>query len=212
VSVIPNPVQYPLPVNNPVVVPDTVCKPGRKILLAVGTKPYQKGFDLLTESFCAVANMFPDWDLVILGLQGNKIENGLSTEHIVRQVASKGLTDRLFLIERVGNIADWYKTADLFVLSSRYEGFPNALIEAMSHGCPSIAFGCDTGPNEIISNNLNGCIVSDISSIALTGVMQECMSDSALRKKLSSKALECRNTYSAESVYAQWCKVFEITT
>lgn len=204
VRVIPNAVQYPLPSHPPRVSPDALRRPRRKLLLAVGTKPYQKGFDLLIEAFGAVAGEHPDWHLAFLGLRADRAERGLSGAAIMRRARDLGLEARTLFVDHVGNVGDWYAAADLFVLPSRFEGFPNALIEAMSHGCASIAMDCETGPRDIVEDGVNGLLVTEFSSQALAAALSRCMSDPALRQALAAEAVRVREAFGEEAVFRRW--------
>jgi len=207
VAVIPNAVQPVLPSVPPLVQPDTVLPSGRKLLLAVGTKPYQKGFDLLVAAFARIAGDRPEWDLAIPGLLPERIEEGVSGQYIRDAAAASGLMDRVFLPGHVGNMADWYGASDLFVLSSRFEGFPNVLVEAMSAGRACVAFACDTGPGEIIRNGIDGILVRDLTVEALAGALAQAMDDADLRARLAAAAVDVARRYAPASVLGAWCRV-----
>ena len=104
-------------------------------------------------------------------------------------------SNRIFFPGDVGNVEDWYKRADLFILSSRYEGFPNVLLEAMASGCPSIAFDCDTGPREIIENGINGFLIPRENIEKLEIAMKELIFDEKLRKKFATEALRLKKNF-----------------
>lgn len=207
VAVIPNAVQPALPSVPPLVRPDTVLPPGRKLLLAVGTKPYQKGFDLLVAAFARIAGDRPDWDLAIPGLLPERIEEGVSGQDILDTAAASGLTDRVFLPGHLGNMADWYGAADLFVLSSRFEGFPNVLVEAMGAGRACVAFACDTGPDEIIQDGIDGILVRDLTVEALAGALAQAIDDADLRARLAVAAPDVASRYAPATVLRAWCTV-----
>lgn len=207
VAIIPNAVQPALPSAPPVVRPADVLPPGRMLLLAVGTKPYQKGFDLLIAAFARIASDRPDWDLAIPGLLPERVEEGISGQDILDTAAISGLTDRVFLPGHLGNMADWYAAADLFVLSSRFEGFPNVLVEAMGAGRACVAFACDTGPEEIIQNGIDGILVRELTVEALAGALAQMMDDAELRARLAKAATDVARRYAPSSVLDAWCRV-----
>ena len=139
--VLPNPVMLPLPSKPPVLDPGDLIDPERKLLLTVGRLDPPKRQDLLIQAFAdAVAS---DWELVVLGEGPSRLELEALT-------AKLGLAGRVRLPGFAGNLADWYIRADLFVLPSSYEGFPNALLEAAAHGTASIAFDVKAGPRDIL--------------------------------------------------------------
>lgn len=209
VHVIPNPVFWPIPSFSPQVAPDNVVPPERKIILAVGTKPDQKGFDLLVRAFSGLASDHPNWALVIIGLDpaSDAISGGgASVQWLAEEV---GVAQSVYLPGRLGNVAEWYQRADLFVLSSRYEGFPNVLLEAMASGCACIAFDCNTGPRDLIQHGVNGLLVSAECVDALTNAMARLMSNDDLRVELGNNAVAVRQTFSERRVMALWQQVFQ---
>ncbi|MFO1409005.1 MAG: glycosyltransferase family 4 protein [Steroidobacteraceae bacterium] len=199
--VIPNPVALPMPRVSPLVAPSSVGVAGRRRLLAVGRLDEQKGFDLLVAVFAELSRHHPNWELVIVG-------EGPLRGSIERQIAAVGLLDRVHLAGRVGNVGDWYAGADAFVLSSRYEGFPNTLVEAMSLGLPSVAFDCETGPRDVIDDGHNGLLVPAGDLGALKTALCRILGDEELRISLGRKALEVADRFSLEKVAAMWERLF----
>lgn len=199
--VIPNPIPYPLPSAEPNLLPKSVINSTRRTLLAVGRLDWQKGFDLLLSAFTNLAQSNATWDLVILG-------EGELRQPLETQVLALGLKGRVFLPGRAGNVGDWYVHADLFVMSSRFEGFPNTLGEAMAHGCAVVSFDCDTGPRDIIRHDVDGLLVPNGDVRALEIALSRLMADNALRERLASKAIEVRQRFSIEKIAATWEELF----
>ena len=205
VSVIPNAVSMPIPVDTSRPCPEPESG-GQKLILAVGTKPYQKGFDLLLQAVIPQLQRESDWSLVVLGIDQERLLGQLSETHQTGERPDLPL-DRIRALGEVGNAGAWYDAAEIFVLSSRFEGFPNVLVEAMAHGCASVAFACPTGPAEIINDKDTGLLVpnGDISalSIAIRGLMQ----DAEARGRLGDRAKGVLSRYSEDAVFALWSKV-----
>jgi glycosyltransferase involved in cell wall biosynthesis len=199
--VIPNPVAWPMEAASPAIPPDSVGLAGRRRLLAVGRLAPQKGFDLLIGAFAACARSFPEWELVIVG-------DGPSRAELEAQIEALGLGDRVFLAGRAGNIGAWYERADAYVLSSRFEGMPNVLLEAMSHGLPVISFDCETGPRELIRHGIDGLLVPPQDPKALAEAMAALMGDGPLRLRLGTRAVETRQRHALETIEAQWVSFF----
>ena len=187
---VPNPVLWPLPRFEPALAPHSCLPTDAKMLLAVGTKPYQKGFDRLISAFLHLAEEHPDWHLVILGLDPAAASHHRAVADLLaRRQADPLLRRRLHCPGPVGNVADWYGVADLFVLSSRYEGFPNVLLEAMASGAACLACACPTGPNEIISHGHNGWLLpAEVDSEQLSVGLKVLMADEELRLQLGQNA------------------------
>ncbi len=207
-AVLPNPVLWPLPVQEPVLDPDAWMPPTAKLLLAVGTKPDQKGFDRLLAVFKSVATAHPSWWLALPGVdpQHPRLQAILTEFDPTCEWMS-----RLVLPGRVGNLSAWYQRASIFVLSSRYEGFPNVLVEALAAGCACVAIDCPTGPRELIQHNLNGVLVPDpaVSNQSLAGleeVLIALMLDPARRAALGLQATTVRTALAPASIEAQFLK------
>ncbi|HEY8230113.1 MAG TPA: glycosyltransferase family 4 protein [Rhodanobacteraceae bacterium] len=166
-------------------------------LLAVGRLSPEKGFDLLIEAFARVAERHPDWNLVILG------EGPLRTE-LARKVAEQNLGGRIAMPGFDAHIRQAMRRADLFVLSSRYEGFPNALLEAMTEGRPCVSFDCDAGPRELIEHRKNGWLVPAGDVHGLGAALDALMGDAELRAQLGRRARDVSSTYSLATILDQW--------
>ena len=200
VPIIPNMALWPLAVQAPRLIP-SIRVADRHILLAVGRLDKQKGFDWLLEAFRALAQTYYDWTLVILG-------EGPERRTLETQVQAARLDGRAFLPGRAGNVGEWYERADLYVMSSRFEGFPNTLAEAMAHGLPAVSFDCDTGPRDIIRPEVDGLLVPPGNVDALTAALDRLMGDAALRAQFAARAVEARARFSMERVAGMWEELF----
>jgi glycosyltransferase involved in cell wall biosynthesis len=200
-EVIPNPVICPLPHNEPTIDPGTVCKGDRKIMLAAGRLAPEKRFDLLIEAFPSIAAQHENWDLVIVG-------DGAEREKLQALIRKSGLDSRIFLPGWAGNLADWYERADLYVMTSRFEGFPNTLAEAMAYGVPAVSFDCDTGPRDIIRDGKDGLLVPPGDTAALKNALHRMISDDALRSRFGISAKDTRERFSTNSIFRMWENLF----
>jgi glycosyltransferase involved in cell wall biosynthesis len=115
-----------------------------------------------------------------------------------------GIQDRVFLAGRVHNPTDYLRASDIFVLSSRHEGFPNALIEAMASGLPSIAADCPFGPGDIISNGIDGILVKNEDIHELSRAIDHLMGNDHIRKSMGSMAKQSSTRYNIDTIMAQW--------
>jgi glycosyltransferase involved in cell wall biosynthesis len=183
--------------------PDPFSVPKRKRVLGMGRLAEQKGFDLLIRAFAQTADRRRKWDLVILGEGPDRAA--------LEQLAERlGLVDRIFLPGWLENPVEVIESADLFVLSSRYEGFPNALLEAMGAGLAVISFDCPSGPREIIRDGYDGLLVRNESVEWLAAAMDRLMRDEAARRLLSEKAPEVLSRFSPERYYTCWEAVLDM--
>lgn len=193
VVVIPNPVgEYSLHVAVPR--PET-DRPLR--IIAMGRLVHQKGFDLLLDAFHLAAKQIPACRLAIYG-------EGPDRGLLERRARERGLAEHVSFPGVVANPADALCDATLFVLSSRYEGFPNALIEAMSLGCPVVAFDCPSGPAEIVRHEVDGLLVPSGDVQALSAAISRVLLDPDLRSRLARRAVDVRHRFSLDSVVNVW--------
>lgn len=199
--VIPNPVVYPVPGGTPVLAPDSVVDEARYVILAVGRLSEEKGFVHLLTAFAALADRYPDWDLVILG-------EGPQRGPLEAQRDGLGLAGRVHLPGRAGNVGEWYARAALYVLSSRFEGFPNTLVEAMAHGLPAVSFDCETGPADIVREGVDGFLVPPAEgATGLACAMEALMGGEDRRRRMGQAATAVRERFSMWRVMAAWDEV-----
>lgn len=201
VHVIPVSIDLPLPIGSPILKPDFFVEDDEFLFLSVGRLDYQKGFDLLLLAFRKIANAMPNAKLIVIG-------EGKERDRLQALRAELRLDDRVIFPGRAGNICDWYKRANVFVFSSRFEGFGNALVEAMGSGCACISFDCDVGPGEVIRNEVNGLLVDQDDITGLAEGMLRLFSDKTLRSYLAENAISVRDYYSSNVILKRWLQVF----
>jgi glycosyltransferase involved in cell wall biosynthesis len=201
ILVIPNPVAWPLANHTPQVDPDAWCAPGRRILLGVGRLSVEKNFAALIDMFSRLAPAHPAWDLVILG-------EGPQRASLSARVQAAGLERRIFLPGSVGNVGDWYRRADLYAMSSDFEGFPNTLVEAMAYGVPAVSFDCDTGPRDIIRHGIDGFLIAPGDNGAMGAALGKLMLDQPLRAQFAARAIEARERFSMKKIARMWEDLF----
>jgi glycosyltransferase involved in cell wall biosynthesis len=191
VHVIPNFVERPR------VSADPGAESGPRTLLAVGRLSPEKGFDLLLAAFALAGPRRPDWTLTIVG-------EGPLRGALEAQIARLGLEGRVRLPGRTRDVASCLAAAHAFVLPSRYEGFPNALLEAMACGLPPVAFDCDSGPAEIVRHGENGLLVPAGDVAALAGALEHLMDSPQERIRLGAHARAIADELAPERVLEQW--------
>lgn len=185
--VIPNPLR---PLSD-------VRVPREPLVVSLGRMVPEKGFDLLIGAFAHVCARFPDWRLAIVG-------DGPEAFSLAALVDALGLGQRVTLVGQVRDVEHWLARAGLVVQASRFEGFPNAVLEAMGMGAAVVSTDCRSGPREIIDDGVNGQLVpvGDIEAIA--AVMADLMADPAQRARLGAAAMRVRETYAETQIMEQW--------
>ena len=172
-----------------------------KTILAVGRLHEQKGFDLLLQAWKPIEKTYSDWSLRIVG-------EGPKRAELEAQIESQGLK-RVVLAGATNNVLDEYEAASIFVLSSRYEGLPLALIEAMWFGLPCIAFDCPQGPAELLAED-RGWLVPNGDIAELTAQIANALSHPEEALKRAQKAQSfAQTTYSEAAIMPQWVQLIE---
>jgi glycosyltransferase involved in cell wall biosynthesis len=170
----------------------------RKRLLAVGRLSEEKAFGHLIRAFGAVAARHPDWTLRIVG-------EGPERAGLESLVAQLGISRRVELPGRCTGIEGEFRAADAFALTSRFEGFPNALLEAMASGLPCVATDCPSGPSEISEQGRSALLVPVGDIGALESALDKLMGDAALRQTLAALARQSViDRFSLERVLERW--------
>lgn len=196
VRVIGNPVVM-LPLGQSLPSPDGVLPCGTRLALAVGRLVPQKRLEHAISAFAPLAARQSDWHLAILG-------QGECREALQRHVDELDLSARVTLVGPVRDLGDWFERAEIFVLTSEFEGMPNAMMEAMIHDCVPIAYDIDTGPAELVVDGVNGWLVGP----GLVGAMSERLiitaEDHALRRSMQLAARAAMTAYCLPNIAQQW--------
>ncbi len=167
-------------------------------VVAVGRLDRQKGFDLLINAFADIARHTPSMTLTIFG-------EGPERRALEEQVRHLGLSDRVRLPGTTKSPVEWVNAGDIFVLSSRFEGFPNVLLEAMSAGLASIAFDCPWGPSEIIDTPAVGVLIPREDVRQLADAIGRLAGDTVLQQQIGAAgARTVAARYAIQSVLQQW--------
>jgi GalNAc-alpha-(1->4)-GalNAc-alpha-(1->3)-diNAcBac-PP-undecaprenol alpha-1,4-N-acetyl-D-galactosaminyltransferase len=190
--VIPNPVAIPEsePIESQLFTDD-------RHLLAIGKLIPQKGFDLLIKAFAQICEAHPEWTLTILG-------EGEMRGELEDLCLELGVEDLVFMPGVVKNVDAHLRKADIFALSSRFEGFPVTLCEAMACGVPVIATDCLSGPREIIHNGIDGLLVVVDNLDAIAAGLDLLMSDPVKRQYFSHHAPQVLDRFGVEPVMTLW--------
>lgn len=177
--------------------PRPTAMPAGRVIAAMGRLSDEKGFDLLLDAFAQAELADRGWSLVILG-------EGPRRQALIEQATSLGIASNVSLPGRTREPDAWLRHADIFALSSRYEGFPNVLVEAMQCGVASVAFACDSGPSAIVRDGIDGLLVPDQDVSAFAQALGRLADDEPLRVRLGTCARDIVKRFSRGAVYRQW--------
>ena len=172
-----------------------------KIILAVGRLDKQKGFDRLIKAFSHLERK--DWKLAIVG-------EGSERSNLEKLIYDLNLEDYISLPGRTETIEKWYQKSPIFVLSSRMEGFPNVLCEAMAYGCACVSFDCIAGPNEIITDKIDGYLVRNGDLHALSTRINLLINDAEERRRIGKEAMKIIHRLNIDSIMGQWDKIIQM--
>ncbi len=195
ISVIPNPVHMPLTRAYP----DKAGESGRFRLITVGRLCAQKNQKILIDAFKAVSDAYPEWDLHIIG-------DGDAHAELSRHVEANSLQRRVFLEGKQRNVSSWLDNANLFCLPSKWEGFPNALAEAMAHGLPCVGFAECAGVRDLILDGETGGLAK---AGALGQVLAGLMASADKRKGMGMASAEMISRYSPDETFRKWDALLE---
>jgi glycosyltransferase involved in cell wall biosynthesis len=172
-----------------------------KLILAAGRATPQKGFDLLIRAWAKVAPEHPDWTLRLYchgqsrpALLELKEQLGLGDEQLIVYLGAKKLPLRM-------------QQSSIYALSSRFEGFPLILLEAMSAGMGVVAFDCPTGPSDVVDDHRNGLLVPPRDVDAFAAALKEMIEDEGLRRRCAAAAIETAHDYTMDAIGPRWAEL-----
>ncbi|MEV6632051.1 glycosyltransferase family 4 protein [Actinoplanes sp. NPDC051470] len=175
--------------------------PDAKVVVAAGRFSRQKGFDLLVEAWAAVHAKHPEWRLAIFG-------NGPDREKLIARAEELEMSDSVRMPGITRKLDQELAAASIYVLSSRFEGLPMVLLEAMTQGLPAVAYDCPTGPREVIEDGVNGRLVPPEDVDALAAALCELIEDPERLRAMGAAALTSSEPFSMPSVSAHWERFF----
>lgn len=166
-------------------------------ILAIGRLHHQKGFDILLDAFAILQRQMPGWRLAVAG-------SGPLEQDLKRQAAALGIAEKVSWLGFVDAPRPLYAKASIFTLPSRYEGMPNALLEAMAAGCACVVSDASAGPLELVTDGTNGLICPTGDSSALAAALYRLAADPALRHSLGTAAMVTAEDYHLDRVVDHW--------
>ncbi|WP_432097393.1 glycosyltransferase [Streptomyces sp. bgisy100] len=189
---LPNPLPF---------MPDEPSPRTAKVVTSMGRLTDQKGIDMLLDTWAEVAPRHPDWTLHIYG-------SGEDEEMLRAQCTALGLDGSVAWRGRTGDVPGALRGGSVFVQSSRGEGFPLSLMEAMAAAVPCAAFDCAPGVREIIRDGEDGLLAAPGNTGELARRLDILMSDRELRDRMGELARERVRRFSTEEVVRRWEELF----
>lgn len=172
-----------------------------KIALSIGRLDYQKGFDRLINIWKLICKQNEGWTLNIFG-------SGEDFDDLNNQIKSNNLQDQIHIFPPEQDICKRYVESSIFLTTSRYEGFPMVLLEAMNSGLPCISYSYKCGPSDAIKNNINGFLIEDGNEQLFADKLILLMEDKELRIKLGNNAQKEAQKYTLDNVMQHWINLF----
>ena len=168
-------------------------------ILSVGRLERQKNFEMLIKAY-SKTEASKEAKLLIVG-------EGSQREKLEKLINNLNLKGKVLLPGQKDNIRDYYLQSEIYVLSSRYEGFPMVLVEALSNRCACIATNCPTGPSEIIKDGFNGLLVENENENALAKAIDRLYFDEELKNKFKNNAQKSIGHLKLEKVAKKWLEI-----
>ncbi len=169
----------------------------KPLIMAAGRLVNEKQYARMIEAFGQVADQLPGWKLRIYG-------TGPKRQELLRQVRKLGLYDRVELPGAVADLRGEWAKASISALTSRAEGFPLTVQEAMAAGVPVASYDCASGPREIIEHGVNGLLVSPDSIAGMAAALLRLATDVDLRRHLGEGAYRTSRQYDAYAIAERW--------
>jgi glycosyltransferase involved in cell wall biosynthesis len=179
--------------------------PHRLRVVSMGRLAPDKGFDVLLRAFARIAERFREWQLLIIG-------DGSLRGELQRLAHELALDDQVLFTGAVTDPSALLQSAQLYVMASRCEGFPNALGEAMSCGLPAIATDCPGGVRELLRDGVDGCLVPPDDAATLADALADLMADPEKRTRLGRRAEEVVERFGCEKTLDEWEQLLQRAT
>lgn len=174
-----------------------------KTVIAVGRFTFQKGFDLLVDAWGALpAELRKEWKLLIIG-------DGEDKPLIEKKITELGIEESVELMGATKAVFTYFEKASIYCLSSRFEGLPMVLLEALAFHLPIVAFDCDTGPGEVIEDGQNGILVEAGNVNKMAQSLAFLMEDDDLRRRMRNYKSQKLHTLELGGIVDQWIRVLQ---
>lgn len=176
-----------------------------KTILAVGAlnRYHHKGFDNLLKMIGPVLDNNPGWKLRLVG-------GGEEGTNFLKALAKKeNLNDNIIFEGFSTEVSDIMRDSEIYIMTSRFEGLPMVLLEAMSQGMACISYDCISGPAEIITHNVNGLLIDNQNSEAMCNELDLLIKNPEKRIELAKKSINSLDRYNIDTIYKKYLNIFE---
>ncbi len=191
---VPNALTWPIAAEPAALTSRTVIAGGRLV--------EQKGFDRLISAYAPIAESHPDWRLMIYGM-------GRLQQRLEQQIADLGVGEQVLLPGYSDDFDGELHRASVYAMTSRFEGFPMVLLEAMSKGLPMVSYDCPRGPAEVVADGRNGRLVDDGDAAGFTAALRQLMDDDEARARMGAAAYEDAQQYEVGHIVDRWAELFD---
>ena len=171
-----------------------------KTVLCVGRISTDKGIDRLLNIWAKVSSEFPDWKLRLIG--------DVVDKELLKQINDLRIDESVEIKKATRNILDEYLDSSVYVMTSRFEGLPMVLLEAISVGLPIVSYTFKCGPRDVINDGVDGFLVEEDDKKTFVEKLKLLMSDEKLRTEMSKQAKINSKRFSEEVVMNKWNNLF----
>ncbi|MBW8486985.1 glycosyltransferase [Actinomadura parmotrematis] len=183
--------------------PEGLAELAAPVVARLGRLAYEKGQDMLLDAWDHAREGRPGWTLRLFG-------SGPAEAALRKQAAGAGFGASVDFAGPTSDIGGALRGASVFALTSREEGFPMAILEAMAHGVPVVAFDCAPGVRELVTDGVDGCVVPAGHVVEFAAALGRLMDDPELRRKMGRAAQESTRRFAPATVVAQWERLFAL--
>ena len=170
------------------------------LVIAAGRFNHQKNFEGLLDAWSMVPAL-DDWKLWIVG-------DGEERQNLENKIQALGLQDRVILGQPESDMQAAYRKASIYAMTSRYEGLPMVLLEAQAMGLPVVSYTCKCGPKDVVTDGVDGFLVSENDRLSFASRLNTLMRDETLRKKMGAAAYAASDRFDEDTMMAKWDKLF----
>lgn len=178
-----------------------ISRLNNKNILSIGRFSHQKNFELLIDLWKEISTLHPDWCLTIIG-SGD-------FSQILQRIKRYSLESSVRILPPTDSINNFYCESSIYLMTSRYEGFPMVLVEAQNFGLPIISVDCKCGPKEIINDGIDGFLIANGDNSGFVNKVSQLMKNDKMRIDFGKMAKVNSIKFSEEKIMHQWISLFE---